>query len=237
MAIGAHGPTAAGSTTLQQIATATGGKYYVVSQPNAQCCRGSIRRRPAASSGRWSSSVTAGFRPQIKISARNDARASRARLPPITGYVLTTPKENPLVEISLVSPVPAGRGEQHDPGQLDLWAGQGRGLYDRRRQALGQRRGPGWENYDKLFSQMVRWSMRPTGEEGKFTVATDVQDGKVQRRRHRAGQERRVLELSEHVGSTRGRPGHEADRPGDQANRAGPLRRRIRRPKTPAAIC
>src|SRR5205823_3092705 len=36
-----------------------------------------------------------------------------------------------------------------------------------------------WENYDKLFSQIVRWSMRPTGETGKFTIATDVQDGKA----------------------------------------------------------
>ena len=37
----------------------------------------------------------------------------------------------------------------------------------------------GWENYDKFFSQMVRWAMRPAGDQGKFTVATDVKDGKV----------------------------------------------------------
>ncbi len=37
----------------------------------------------------------------------------------------------------------------------------------------------GWANYDKFFSQMVRWSMRPVDEQGKFTVATDVEDGKV----------------------------------------------------------
>ena len=36
-----------------------------------------------------------------------------------------------------------------------------------------------WDNYDKLFSQMVRWSMRPVGDTGNFTVATDVEDGKV----------------------------------------------------------
>ena len=26
---------------------------------------------------------------------------------------------------------------------------------------------------------MIRWAMRPVNEEGKFTVATDVKDGKV----------------------------------------------------------
>ena len=33
--------------------------------------------------------------------------------------------------------------------------------------------------YDKLFGQMVRWSMRPAGGSGKFSVATDVADGQV----------------------------------------------------------
>ena len=36
-----------------------------------------------------------------------------------------------------------------------------------------------WENYDKFFAQMIRWAMRPVNEEGKFSVATDVKDGKV----------------------------------------------------------
>ena len=37
-----------------------------------------------------------------------------------------------------------------------------------------------WEGYDKLFSQMVRWSMRPTGDQGNFSIATRVHDGKAQ---------------------------------------------------------
>ena len=36
-----------------------------------------------------------------------------------------------------------------------------------------------WADYDKLFSQIVRWSMRPAGDQGKFTVTTDLEDGKV----------------------------------------------------------
>ena len=26
-----------------------------------------------------------------------------------------------------------------------------------------------WENYDRFFSQMIRWAMRPVNEEGKFS--------------------------------------------------------------------
>jgi hypothetical protein len=37
----------------------------------------------------------------------------------------------------------------------------------------------GWEHYDQFFSQMVRWSMRPSGDTGKFAVATDVQGSKT----------------------------------------------------------
>jgi hypothetical protein len=36
-----------------------------------------------------------------------------------------------------------------------------------------------WENFDKFFSQMIRWSMRPMTDEGKFSIASDIRDGKV----------------------------------------------------------
>ena len=37
-----------------------------------------------------------------------------------------------------------------------------------------------WEDYDKFFSQLVRWTMRPTGDTGKYTIATSVEDGEVE---------------------------------------------------------
>jgi hypothetical protein len=36
-----------------------------------------------------------------------------------------------------------------------------------------------WEGYDQLFGQLVRWSMRPTGDQGNYTVVTEAKDGKV----------------------------------------------------------
>ena len=38
----------------------------------------------------------------------------------------------------------------------------------------------GWENYDKFFTQMIVWSMRPLGDEGKFTVSTEEKDGQIE---------------------------------------------------------
>ena len=36
-----------------------------------------------------------------------------------------------------------------------------------------------WPDYDKFFSQLVRWSMRPVNDAGKFTIATDVEGNRV----------------------------------------------------------
>ena len=79
---------------------------------------------------------------------------------------------------SLISPEPADETQCDAPGQLDLRTGTDRRPDHRR----GQRWADAWtdwEGYDKLFSQLVRWSMRPTGDQGNFTVATEIEDGKV----------------------------------------------------------
>ncbi|MBW3599801.1 MAG: glutamine amidotransferase, partial [Planctomycetes bacterium] len=100
-------------------------------------------------------------------------------LPTIKGFVLTTVKENPLVEVSIRSPKPADNANNVI---LASWTyGVGRAV------AFTSDAGvkwadtwTGWDNYDKFWSQLVRWSMRPSGDEGKFTVSTNYKDGKVQ---------------------------------------------------------
>jgi hypothetical protein len=96
---------------------------------------------------------------------------------PVTGFVLTQRKENPLVE-TLIS------AKDIDPENgtiLAVWRyGAGKSV------ALTTDAGRKWaskwtgsEEYDKFFSQMIRYAMRPVNEEGKFNVATDVKDGQV----------------------------------------------------------
>ena len=91
--------------------------------------------------------------------------------------MLTTVKENPLVEVALVSPRPqikngtilaawtykAGRTVAFTTDAGKKWASAW----------------TDWDNYDKLFTQMVRWSMRPVNEDQHYSVATDIKDGRV----------------------------------------------------------
>ena len=172
VAVGTHGPP--GSTPLQRIATQTGGKYYVVTNANALP---RIYQKEARKVARPLVKEKV-VQPQI-IYPHEMLQGIDGPLPPIKGFVMTTVKENPLVEVSIVSPDPPG---QKNSTILASWTyGVGRTVAFT--SDAGARWTDGWvtdwDHYDKLFSQMVRWSMRPLGDQGKFTVATDVKDGKV----------------------------------------------------------
>jgi uncharacterized membrane protein len=172
VAVGAHGKV--GHNTLQRIANNTGGKYYIVKNPKALPRIFQIEARRVS-------------RPLIKdlndVSPVIDypheiLQGIDNPLPPLKGFVMTTVKSNPLVEVGLISPVPE---TAENATVLAAWTyGLGRSVAftsdagKRWSNAWTQ-----WENYDKFFSQMIRWSMRPVNEEGKFTVATDIKDGKV----------------------------------------------------------
>ena len=105
-------------------------------------------------------------------------------VPPITGLVQTSPKESELVEVPIVSPLPA----EQPPPLLAHWTyGLGRSV------AFASDAGrkwttawPSWDNYAAFWSQVVRWSMRPVDnrnltlnvrrEEGKIKVVVDALD-------------------------------------------------------------
>lgn len=101
-------------------------------------------------------------------------------LPPVTGYVRTTVKQSPLVEVALVAPLPEDGGEKYNTLLASWTYGLGKAV------AWTSDTGKKWanpwtrdENYDRYFSQMVRWSMRPAGDTGKFTVNTESKEGQV----------------------------------------------------------
>lgn len=173
VAVGTHGP--AGSKVLQDLAQDTGGRYYVVKNPKAlpKIYQSEVRRvaRPLV------------FEPDTPVSPQIVDRSHEIvqgieSLPPITGFVLTTIKDNPLVETIAVSPQPQ---DERNATIMAAWT------YHLGRTAVlttdtGKRWATSWtdwENYDKLFTQLVRWSMRPVNEDNKFSVVTDVRDGKV----------------------------------------------------------
>ncbi len=174
VAVGAHGP--AGHQTLQNIATKTGGNYYVASNPSALpkiFVREAMRvSRPLVYE------PDGGLKPQIAYPHEIVQGLSRD-LPNLKGFVLTTIKDSPLVEVPIRSTTPS---EPENQAVLATWTyGLGRTAVftsDTGKRWAGE--WAAWPGYDQFFTQVVRWAMRPTKSDAKFTVATKVAEGKVE---------------------------------------------------------
>ena len=165
-----------GNSTMQKIAEQTEGKYYVVKSAKAlpKIYQREVRRiaRPLI------------YEPKppvqpVVVTQHEIVQGLEGGIPPISGFVLTSVKENPLVEVILRSPLPLAEKNSTIMAAWTYGAGKSAVLTT----DAGKRwanRWTDWDNYDKLFSQLVRWSMRPTGDEGNFSIATSVRDGKAQ---------------------------------------------------------
>lgn len=160
---------------MSQIAAIGGGKVYHVTSPKA------IPKIFMREARRVSRSLihedSSGFLPEVAFPHVVLSGLGSAP-PPLTGFVMTTPKSNPLAQIVLTAPVPAG---QVNP-LLSVWQ------YGLGRSAVlttdsGERWATdwlAWPGYEKFFEQLVRWLMRPTGDTGNFSIATQARDGEVQ---------------------------------------------------------
>jgi len=173
VAVGTHGP--AGSQLLQKIAQTTGGNYYVAKDPRVlpKIFMREARRvaRPLV------------FEPegglQPKITFRHETLSGIGDgIPNLRGFVLTERKDSSLVEVPLLSPVP---GEEANASLLAMWT-YGLGRTAVFSSDVGKRWAKdwtAWPQYDQFFTQLVRWTMRPTAEEGKYQLATSLRDGKI----------------------------------------------------------
>jgi uncharacterized membrane protein len=174
IAVGSHGFL--GSQTLRDIARQTNGKYYEVKNANALP---KIYQREARRVAMPLVYEKADMQPIVMSGEHEILRGVEGGVPPIGGYVLTTVKENPLVEVLLRAPSPA---KEENTTLLATWT-YGAGKAVAITTDAGKRWAtawPQWEGYDKLFSQTIRWAMRPSGDTGDFTVATDVRDGRTE---------------------------------------------------------
>jgi uncharacterized membrane protein len=173
---GGHG--ASERAKMQKIAADTGGQFYEPTSPNA--LPKIYQKEARVISQPLVFENKDGFQAHASL-PHEMLKGIEDTLPPITGYVLTNKKENPLVEIALVSDTGPKASTEANRTILAGWT-YGLGKAVALTTDVGKRWASSWNdwaNYDKLFSQVVRWSMRPTGDQGKFTVATDLEDGKV----------------------------------------------------------
>ncbi|MEX0866562.1 MAG: VWA domain-containing protein, partial [Pirellulales bacterium] len=160
---------------LADIARIGGGKYYQVTSPRA------VPRIFIKEAMRVARPLVfereSGIAPQI-VFPHEMVRGIEGPLPPIKGFVLSDVKDSPLVEVALRSPLPTN---QQTSTVLASWT-YGLGRCVAFTTDAGHRWAAAWkewDQYDALFTQIVRWSMRPRDEEGDFLVATEYQDGKI----------------------------------------------------------
>ncbi len=174
VAVGTHGP--AGNSTLRLIATTTGGNYYVASNPKALP---KIFQREAMRVSRpLVYEPDGGLLPQI-VYPHEIVQGLPRELPNLRGFVLTTLKESALVQVPIRSSKPS---EVENQTVLATWQ-YGAGRTAVFTSDVGKRWASAWTDwggYDQFFSQLVRWTMRPTKSDAKFTVATNVGNGRVE---------------------------------------------------------
>ncbi len=172
VAVAAHGP--AESQNLNNIANQTGGKFYKVNNPQA------LPRIYQREASRVSRSLIYEPGTELRLARRGEHEILGGIdvVPPITGFVLTNRKDNPLVETILVSPKPAG---DRNNTILAAWPyGLGKAVaFTSDDGGRWTQQWPGEPAYDKLFGQMIRWAMRPAGGTEKFTTASEVAEGRI----------------------------------------------------------
>ncbi|MEX1042254.1 MAG: VWA domain-containing protein [Pirellulaceae bacterium] len=159
---------------MQTIASVGGGKFYHVTSPQA------VPRIFMREARRVSRPLLfedpRGFTPQL-VSQHEILSGMEGSFPAMTGYVMTSAKDHPLVETPLISPLPAN---QKSPILATWQYGLGRSVAFTT--DTGQRwtnAWTPWEGHEKLFSQMVRWAMRPNNEDAKYMLTSDVDGQKV----------------------------------------------------------
>ncbi len=178
VAIGAHSQP----TTMQDIAATTGGKFYnvpdadgaalpkIIQRETRRVAKPLIRENPAGLPVRRSPG--AAIHPAL-------VGIDSASLDPITGYVLTTKKHHPLVETLIEAAVP--ETERDHSTIAAVWQ------YGAGRTAVvttdgGQKWASSWvqaDYYDKFYTQLIRYLMRPVGNTGDFLVTTDIDQGRA----------------------------------------------------------
>jgi hypothetical protein len=177
VAVASHGLTE--SRRLQQIATATGGKYYAVA--NGRALPQIFQREARRVSKPLVYEPPGGAIPEVIFPHALLDGVDR-QLPIITGFVLTQTKDSPLAQVLVRSPKTPEPYSPENATILAVWT-YGLGRTAVLTTDAGTRWASDWTEwpgYEKFYSQLVRWLMRPTGDTGKFSIATQVRDGEVQ---------------------------------------------------------
>ncbi|HEY1378177.1 MAG TPA: VWA domain-containing protein, partial [Gemmataceae bacterium] len=172
--IATHG--APENTKMTQMATATGGKAYLNPPPRAIPAIYIKETRLVSQSFLYENR----FVPRLQIASGPTDKLT-GTLPPLHGFVRTTLKQNPLVEMGIEGPPTL---DQRFPILASWQYGLGKAVaFTSDAKTSGGRLG--WDRewaesdmYLKFWEQVIGWTLRGV-ETGKLSLASEYRDGKV----------------------------------------------------------
>jgi uncharacterized membrane protein len=170
----AHGNDPGAMNIMRNLAQRTKGRFYNVTNPRALP---RIYQKEARSISRpLIYEQQTPWQPKLNYPITEPVMGISEQLPAITGLVLTSPKENELVEIPIVSPLPTG---QLNPVLAHWSYGLGRSLvFTSDAGRKWAKAWPDWQSYAAFWSQAIRWSMRPA-ERGNLTLNVRREEGRI----------------------------------------------------------
>jgi hypothetical protein len=169
----AHGNDPGAAFTMRNLANRTKGRFYNVTNPKALP---RIYQKEARTISRpLIFEQTTPWAPKVNFLSE-PITGLGATVPPISGLVLTSVKENELVEVPIVSPLPAG---QVNPILAHWTYGLGRSVaFTSDAGRRWAKSWPDWESYAAFWSQIVRWSMRPV-DPGNLSLTVRRDQGRI----------------------------------------------------------
>mgnify|MGYP003618654201 CR=1 FL=1 len=158
---------------LERIAQAGGGKFYLTSQlaaiPRIFIQEAKRVARPLVYEDPRGFAV-------VRPTAHEVLRSLRSAPPPLTGFVLTRVKRNPLVQVLLEHPKFASEGN----GTIAATWTYGLGRTAAWTTDVGQAWASQWTEhpeFDALPANLIRWTLRPPATGGRFALHAEAQAG------------------------------------------------------------
>ncbi len=170
----AHGNDPGAAAVMRNLALRTKGRFYNVTNPRALP---RIYQKEARTISRpLIYEQTTPWPPKRNEPITEPVMGLSGELPPMTGLVLTSPKENELVEIPIVSPLPGG---QLNPVLAHWTYGLGRSVaFTSDAGRKWTKAWPQWQGYAAFWSQVIRWAMRPA-DRGEVTLNLRRENGRI----------------------------------------------------------
>jgi len=159
---------------LEGMARAGGGKFYLTDKLNVVPRIFTVEAQRIARPLVYESEQ--GFAPRKLSSGHEVLRQIETAPPPLTGFVMTSTKQNSLVQVLMDHPQFAAEGTgalaatwTYGLGRTAVWTSDsGQAWASQWNQ---------WGEFDEFLSGLVRWTMRPPSTGGRYVVHSDVSDG------------------------------------------------------------